>query len=286
MKQKRVSLYPKVVLGSIAALAVAVYVLLMFANAPQVLASPPTQSPDDGKKLYAEKCSACHTIGQGNRAGPDLKGVTEQRDLDWLARWIANPDQLIAQKDPIATELLQKFNNVPMPNQGLSKSQVDSIIAYLQSDSAGSASPAGGQPLPPGDLASGKRLFSGAARFSGGGPTCIACHSVAGIGALGGGALGPDLTGAFVKYGGTEGLAAFLEGVPTLAMNAVWSQKPLTVQERADVVAYLQQAGQAQKSASPVGILIISALAGAGALLLLANLIWWKRHQGIHKDLS
>ena len=282
MKRMELRLYPKATLMLVASLAVFAYVVLGIMVVTATHASPPVQSPDEGKKLYTEKCSACHTIGQGNRAGPDLKGVTELRDLDWLARWIANPDQLIAQKDPIAVELLQKYNNVPMPNQGLSKAQTDSIIAYL----SGGGAQAGGQPLPPGDAASGKRLFIGSARFSGGGPTCLSCHGVAGVGSLGGGALGPDLTGAFVKYGGTDGLAAFLEGAPTATMNAVWSQKPLTTQERADIAAFLQQAGDGKKPTSPVGILIVMALAGAGALLLLANLIWWKRHQGIHKDLS
>lgn len=90
----------------------------------------------------------------------------------------------------------------------------------------------------------------------------------------------------FVKYGGTEGLGAFLDGMPTANMKAVWGERPLTEQEMADVVAFLQEADGQEKPGSPAGLLIISALVGAGALLLTANLIWWKRHQGVHKELS
>ncbi|MFN3338009.1 MAG: hypothetical protein ACK42I_10985, partial [Thermomicrobium sp.] len=49
-------------------------------------------------------------------------------------------------------------------------------------------------PLPPGDPIRGKELFTGVLRFENGGPPCQACHSIGGIGALGGGQLGPDLT--------------------------------------------------------------------------------------------
>src|SRR3989338_9184569 len=46
---------------------------------------------------------------------------------------------------------------------------------------------------PAGDYATGNALFTGEKRFTNGGPPCISCHS-AGVGALGGGILGPNLT--------------------------------------------------------------------------------------------
>lgn len=90
------------------------------------------QSAQEGEKLFQEKCAACHTIGQGTLVGPDLQGVTTQRERDWLARWIKEPDKMLAEGDPIATQLLQEFNNVPMPNLGLTEQQVEALIAYLQ----------------------------------------------------------------------------------------------------------------------------------------------------------
>jgi len=84
-----------------------------------------------GQEIFTAKCTACHSIGEGVRVGPDLQGVTQQRDPDWLARWITEPDVMLAEGDPIATELLAKHNNVPMPNLQLTAEEVDNVIAYL-----------------------------------------------------------------------------------------------------------------------------------------------------------
>jgi nitrite reductase (NO-forming) len=84
-----------------------------------------------GEEIFTAKCTACHSIGEGIRVGPDLQGVTQQRDPDWLARWITEPDMMLAEGDPIATELLAEHNNVPMPNLQLTSEEVDNVIAYL-----------------------------------------------------------------------------------------------------------------------------------------------------------
>ncbi|MDP2702657.1 MAG: c-type cytochrome [Candidatus Rokubacteria bacterium] len=43
----------------------------------------------EGQALFHEECVACHTIGQGDRVGPDLAGVTARRDRAWLEAWIS-----------------------------------------------------------------------------------------------------------------------------------------------------------------------------------------------------
>lgn len=43
----------------------------------------------EGQALFQEKCVACHTIGQGDRVGPDLAGVTARRSHAWLEAWIS-----------------------------------------------------------------------------------------------------------------------------------------------------------------------------------------------------
>lgn len=91
----------------------------------------PVPSPHEGKQLFQMKCTACHTIGEGIRVGPDLKGVTERRDLAWLKRFILEPDQMFREEDPIALAMLKEFG-IPMPNLGLTASQVETIIAYLK----------------------------------------------------------------------------------------------------------------------------------------------------------
>jgi len=105
-------------------------------------------------------------------------------------------------------------------------------------------------------------------RFRNGGPPCMACHSAAGIGALGGGQLGPDLTDVVTRLGGAAAVNAFLSGMPTPTMKAVWSQHPPTPEERGSVVSFLGQAGVTLRPAQAIWQL--AALAGLGLLVLLA----------------
>lgn len=84
-----------------------------------------------GEAIFETNCTACHSVGGGVRVGPDLAGVVARRDADWLSRWIAEPDAMLAEGDPIATELLAEFNNITMPNLQLSADEVASVIAYL-----------------------------------------------------------------------------------------------------------------------------------------------------------
>ena len=236
-----------------------------------------------GNKIFQEKCTACHTLGKGPLVGPDLKGVTARRPREWLEQWIAAPDAMLAKKDPVATELLHQFRDVPMPNQGLSTSEVTAVLAYLETETAAaqpSAPAAAGQAASApvqGNPEIGKGLFTGVTRFQNGGPPCMGCHSVGGIGALGGGGLGPDLTGAVAKYGGAAGLNAFVAGTPTPTMKAVWSRQPLTTEESASVVAFLSQAEVTQRPAEAIWQLGGLAALGLVVLLAVAGLRWRNR---------
>lgn len=232
-----------------------------------------------GRQVFQDNCAACHTLGGGDLVGPDLKGVTARRSRDWLQRWIAAPDEMLARNDPIATELLHRFNDVPMPNQQLSASDIAAVLAYLE---AAAPIPAAQRPAPAasgatvgGDPAMGKDLFTGVRRFRNGGPSCMSCHSVAGIGALGGGQLGPDLTTVVTRFGGPVAIGAFIGGSPTPTMNAVWAQHPLRADERADVVAFLAEAAASQRA--PQAIWQLAGLAVLGMAILLAGAGWiWR----------
>jgi protein SCO1/2 len=85
----------------------------------------------EGQRLFQSRCSSCHSIGQGDRIGPDLLGVADRRERVWLTRYIANPDQVLAAGDPIATALHNKYKQVGMPNLSLSQSQIDELISFL-----------------------------------------------------------------------------------------------------------------------------------------------------------
>src|SRR5499427_2551336 len=231
-----------------------------------------------GKQIFQEKCVACHTIGSGPFVGPDLKGVTARRPREWLEQWIAAPDVMLAKKDPVATELLHQFHDVPMVNMGLSTSDVTAILAFLETAETQPSAPAAATaPAVQGNPEIGKELFTGVARFANGGPPCMACHSVGGIGALGGGQLGPDLTEVVSRYGGATAVDAFVGGTPTPTMKAVWSGHPLTNEERASVVSFLAQAGVTERPAQAIWQL--AGLAALGCLigLIVAGLRWQNR---------
>ncbi len=87
---------------------------------------------DKGQYLFATRCAACHTIGNGDKVGPDLLGVTSVRDLNWLRRTITESDKLLAEKDPIAMELFKKYKEVRMPKLGLPEADVDTLIDYMR----------------------------------------------------------------------------------------------------------------------------------------------------------
>ena len=230
-----------------------------------------------GQQIFQEKCVACHTVGKGPLVGPDLKGVTERRPREWLEQWIAAPDAMLAKKDPYATDLLHQFHDVPMPNPGLSSSDITAVLAYLATATAQPATEAASAAAVQGNPEVGKDLFTGVARFHNGGPPCMACHSAGGIGALGGGQLGPDLTTVVSRYGGAAAVDAFVGGTPTPTMKAVWSKNPLTAEERASVVSFLAQAGVSERPAQAIGQLGGLAVLGAVLLLALAGFNWRNR---------
>ncbi|HEX2566020.1 MAG TPA: multicopper oxidase domain-containing protein [Burkholderiales bacterium] len=100
-------------------------------NMPSVEASPTDPEAVKGQLAFQSKCLACHSIGQGKKLGPDLAGVTKHRSVDWLTRWLKEPEKML-QTDADAKALLKEYNNIPMPNQALSDAEVKEYIKYFQ----------------------------------------------------------------------------------------------------------------------------------------------------------
>jgi protein SCO1 len=89
-----------------------------------------------GEALYRKICAPCHTIGVGDRVGPDLRGVTQRRDHAWLSSFIRSPARMRAQQDPVALELAAKFSAVRMPAVGLTEVDAADLINYLEVQNA------------------------------------------------------------------------------------------------------------------------------------------------------
>lgn len=103
-----------------------------YADAPQI------RPPSTGEELFRTRCASCHSLGPqdgqgiGMRSiGPDLIGVTRQRDPAWLSRWIREPDRMLAEGDPIATALFERFEKIPMPNLRLDENSAQAVIDFL-----------------------------------------------------------------------------------------------------------------------------------------------------------
>ena len=84
-----------------------------------------------GEYLFRTRCQACHTIGGGDRLGPDLANVVTARPRPWLRRWLKEPDKMLEEGDPVATALKAQYRNLPMPNFGFGDTEVDALIEYM-----------------------------------------------------------------------------------------------------------------------------------------------------------
>ncbi|MBE9562867.1 MAG: c-type cytochrome [Proteobacteria bacterium] len=247
-------------------------------------------SPEAGEKSF-QKCIACHTIGSGPLAGPDLKGVTARRDNAWLVRWIVEPDKMLAEGDAIATKLLGEFNNIPMPPMGITKAEAEDILAYIGKASGGeSATPAPApetSPVAPpvqGDAEIGKNLFLGRQSLANGAPACITCHANTDVGSMGGGTLGPDLTKVHSRYGGDVGLNSVLLTTPFPTMRGIFSEQPISETEVAHFIAYFTKTNELEEETVNTAFLIKGIGIGLLGLILvyiLISLIWIKRFKGV-----
>jgi protein SCO1/2 len=102
------------------------------ASYAQARALPPARTGED---LFKGRCAACHTIGQGDRLGPDLLDVVSRRDRSWLVRWLQEPDIMLEEKDPLAMALFNQYGKVPMPNLKLTDKNTLDLIEFLQTES-------------------------------------------------------------------------------------------------------------------------------------------------------
>ncbi len=115
--------------------------LLVLGVGPLAAQDAPCRLPVDtvlakrGQALFGSRgCVGCHSIGQGQRVGPDLAGVTGKRDFDWLRRWLKNPTAMLA-TDSLAKALLAQYNNVAMPTLRLEDEEVEALLHYIARES-------------------------------------------------------------------------------------------------------------------------------------------------------
>jgi mono/diheme cytochrome c family protein len=225
--------------------------------------------------------------------GPDLQKVASGREKSWILKSITTPEQRIAQNDPIAKQLVQEYG-MAMPNLGISENEAEALFAYLQASSGQEkvTTPSAANETAPapvtvqGDATAGRALFIGETSFAKGGVACVSCHTVSSYGGLGGGTLAKDLTGSYAALG-QDGLKSILTSNPFPLMKATSGNNPLTENEVANLVTFLQQESGEQdvtQVANPytfpiVGLVVFIVLAG------LIQAMWMRRLRGVRQTL-
>jgi mono/diheme cytochrome c family protein len=88
-----------------------------------------------GVTVWRDKgCYGCHGIGRQFGA-PDLAGVTERRDLDWLRKWLKETDTML-QGDPQAMAMAKDWHGQRMPNMKLNDRQIEALLHYMANETA------------------------------------------------------------------------------------------------------------------------------------------------------
>ncbi len=254
-----------------------------------VAASAQQQAAD----YFRQNCATCHTIGGGRLTGPDLKDVGQRKDRAWLVQWLQSPKGLIDAGDPYAQKLLQESRGVVMPTVGgMNPTSANALLDLIDAESKLPKSHFAGsqisdRPFTAQDITVGREIFSGTRRLASGGPPCISCHTLRGLGGLSGGRLGPDLTLVYERLQGRKGLSAWLMNPASPTMAPVFRNTQIQPDEILPLVAYFEDAakkgGQDDSSALlnflllAVGVMVIG--------LVSLDAIWKKRIHGVRRQL-
>jgi mono/diheme cytochrome c family protein len=248
---------------------------------------------------FRTRCAVCHTIGGGRLTGPDLKNVLQQaaangKDREWLIRFIQDPSAMLQSGDPYALKLQRETpGNAVMPSQpDMTRALAGALLDLIEAESKLERSPFAGSPISlapftPEDVQVGRELFRGTRALASGGPPCLSCHSVSGIGPLGGGRLGPDLTLVNERLGGPKGLSTWLLAPPTPTMQSIFKSQPLQPEEIHAVAAWLNQSAQEGAPADMRGPLtfFLLGLGGAAGGLVLFDGLWHQRFRAVRYPL-
>jgi protein SCO1 len=120
---------------------------LTLANKNNTVAQPQAINIERGRYVFSTHCAACHTVGHGDKIGPDLINVTDIRDPKWLAQFIQTPEKMISDGDPLAKALFEKYRQIRMPNLRIGDEDIAELIDFLKKQSKNPE----GAPLQPKD---------------------------------------------------------------------------------------------------------------------------------------
>lgn len=105
-----------------------------FCGVLDVQSNPIANTPDQalGEKIFKNNCATCHAATDEVVVGPGLKGILGRRPINWITKWVNNPQKVIKSGDKYAVNLYEKFNRAEMtayPN--LKREEIISVISYI-----------------------------------------------------------------------------------------------------------------------------------------------------------
>ncbi|MFI5186352.1 MAG: c-type cytochrome [Chitinophagales bacterium] len=85
-----------------------------------------------GEASFHLNCSGCHTFSQDG-IGPQLSGLTANVSVDWIRKFIRDPQQIISSGDERAQQLYTKYKTGMPAFGGLKEEEINNIIAFMYS---------------------------------------------------------------------------------------------------------------------------------------------------------
>ena len=268
-----------------------------------VLLISTSTSAQETAAFFKQNCASCHTIGGGKLTGPDLKGVLERKDREWLQKFIVNPQSVMDSGDAYAQALLEEARGVVMPTVvGMNAEQAGFLLDLIEAESALEESQFKGvqisnEPFTQKDIDTGFDIFTGRQQLKNGGPACFSCHNIPGVGMLGGGSLykqkgaddkqKADLTKVYERLQGRTVLSTWLMSPATPTMMSVFKDAGLEKNEIHALVALFEDTAK-QGEVSQAGAQLTFALLGtalAVLLLLLFDVVWSGRFVAVRRPL-
>ena len=96
----------------------------------------------DAAAHFKKTCSQCHTIGEGDKIGPDLAGLSKRRKAEWVHKFVNYPDGMIngdeeeegyEKPDATAKAVYALYKPQLMAEQEMSMDQVKAMLKYIDS---------------------------------------------------------------------------------------------------------------------------------------------------------
>ena len=82
-----------------------------------------------GMESFETKCTACHKMGK-RFVGPDLTGVIDRREPEWIMNMILDPELMVKENEAAKALFVEYLS--PMANQSLTEEEARSILEYFR----------------------------------------------------------------------------------------------------------------------------------------------------------